>query len=58
MGATSKGSAGYRKVPPEAHSEMEMEGERIRQETARQIERLRVQAEQEIEAASKSAARI
>ena len=40
-----------------AHTEMEQEGERIRQATASQIRKLEQQAEQEIEAAGKTARR-
>lgn len=41
----------------QAHSEMEQEGARIRQETARQMEKLQQQVEQEIESAGKTARR-
>jgi F-type H+-transporting ATPase subunit b len=41
----------------EAHDEMELEGERIRRETAAQIRKLEQQAEVEIEAAGKAAQR-
>jgi len=45
------------KFRAQSRSEMEQEGERIRLETARQIEKLQQQAEQEIESAGKNARR-
>ena len=45
------------KLRAESKSEMQQEGERIRQETARQIARLEAQSAQEIEAAGKTARR-
>jgi F-type H+-transporting ATPase subunit b len=41
----------------QAHAEMEQEGERIRQETAKQIAKTQQQAQEEIEAAGKTARR-